>query len=34
LDLERFVPHAVTALEDVQIVEVSTFHRDSDSLRI
>ena len=34
LDLERFVPHAVIALEDVQIVEVSTFHRDSDSLRI
>ena len=34
LDLERFVPHAVEALEDCVIIEASTFHRDSDSFRI
>jgi hypothetical protein len=34
LDLERFVPHAIEALEDCVIIEASTFHRDSDSFRI
>lgn len=34
LDLDRLVPHQVLALEDTKIIEVSTFHRDSDSFRI
>ena len=34
LDLDRFIPHQIEALETTQIIEVSTFHRDEDSYRI
>ena len=34
LDIKRFMPHAIKAIEDTRILEISTFHRDEDSYRI
>jgi len=34
LDLPRLQPHEVEALEDSEILEFSTFHRDEDSFRV
>lgn len=34
LDLPRLQPHQIEALEDSDIIEASTFHRDEDSYRI
>lgn len=34
IDIPRLVPHQIEALEDSDIIEVSTFHRDEDSYRI
>jgi quercetin dioxygenase-like cupin family protein len=33
LKIDRLLPHEVLALEDSQIIEFSTFHRDEDSFR-
>lgn len=32
--IDRLVPHQVEAIEDCQIIESSTFHRDQDSYRV
>ena len=34
VDIPRFAPHQLTALEDSEIIEFSTHHEDSDSYRI
>jgi mannose-6-phosphate isomerase len=34
IDIPRLVPHQIEALEDSDIIEASTFHRDEDSYRI
>lgn len=34
VEIPRYKPHQIYAQEDVDIVEVSTYHRDSDSLRV
>lgn len=34
LDLDRLIPHEVEAVEDSQVIEFSTFHRDEDSFRV
>jgi mannose-6-phosphate isomerase-like protein (cupin superfamily) len=34
LDLPRLQPHQIEALEESDIIEASTFHRDEDSYRI
>jgi quercetin dioxygenase-like cupin family protein len=34
LDLPRLQPHQVEAIEESDIIEASTFHRDEDSYRI
>ena len=33
-EINRLVPHQVEALEDTDIIESSTFHRDEDSYRV
>ena len=33
IEIDRFVPHRLKAIEDVDIIESSTFHMDSDSKR-
>ena len=34
IEVDQFVPHQLEALEDLDLIEVSTFHRDSDSKRV
>ena len=34
LDLPRLQPHEVEAIEDSEILEFSTFHKDEDSFRV
>jgi quercetin dioxygenase-like cupin family protein len=34
IDIPRLLPHQIEALEDSEIIEASTFHRDEDSYRI
>ncbi|MBM3417330.1 MAG: cupin domain-containing protein [Bacteroidetes bacterium] len=34
LQINRLLPHEVMALEESEIIEFSTFHRDSDSYRV
>jgi mannose-6-phosphate isomerase-like protein (cupin superfamily) len=34
VDIPRFAPHQLIALEDSEIIEFSTHHEDSDSYRI
>ena len=34
LDLPRLQPHQIEALEESDVIEASTFHRDEDSYRI
>ena len=33
-EINRLVPHQVEALEEADIIESSTFHRDEDSYRV
>ena len=33
-EIDRYVPHQLEAAETVDIIEISTFHKDSDSYRI
>ena len=33
-EIDRFVPHQVEAVTDVDIIESSTYHRDEDSYRV
>lgn len=33
-EIDRFVPHQIQALSDVDIIETSTYHKDSDSHRV
>lgn len=33
-EVPRFLPHRIEALEDSDIIESSTFHRNSDSYRV
>lgn len=34
VEIPRFVPHSVFAEEDSVILEISTFHKDTDSYRV
>lgn len=34
IEIGRLVPHEVEAIEDSDIIEFSTFHRDDDSYRV
>ena len=34
MEIDRYVPHLLEAAETVDIIEISTFHRDLDSYRI
>ncbi len=34
VEIPRFCPHRITAIEDSVIIEISTHHEDSDSYRI
>ena len=34
VEIPRNKPHQIIALEEVDIIEVSTYHRDSDSHRV
>ena len=34
VEIDRYTPHQIEALTDVEIIEISTYHYDSDSHRV
>ena len=34
VEIDRYTPHQIEALTEVDIIEISTYHRDSDSHRV
>lgn len=34
VEIDRYTPHQIEALTEVDIIEISTYHKDSDSYRV